>query len=170
MCIYHLVIWSNFNLLHSSQWITFLTQLCLPFYSFCVCLLYSFIMQLTVSSLSPRNLLLLFFCVLSISALTQLVSLALFYVAIKRNSVFLSWFSFLCHIQVLSLVISSRCRLKYPYSCSYFHFCNLVFIISLFVLVLPLPLLLIAAAINLSLLFFSCIPRILALIHLRNPQ
>ena len=29
LCIYHLLIWSNFNLLHSSQWITFPIQSCL---------------------------------------------------------------------------------------------------------------------------------------------
>ena len=28
LCIYHLSVWSNFNLLHNSQWITFPTQSC----------------------------------------------------------------------------------------------------------------------------------------------
>ena len=35
LCIYHLVVWSNFNFLHNSRWITFLTQLCLVLYSLC---------------------------------------------------------------------------------------------------------------------------------------
>ena len=34
-CIYHLVIRSNFNFLHNSQWIAFPTQSCLDLYSFC---------------------------------------------------------------------------------------------------------------------------------------
>ena len=29
LCMYHLFIWSNFNFLHNSQWITFPTQSCL---------------------------------------------------------------------------------------------------------------------------------------------
>ena len=33
MC--HLVVWSNVNFLHNSQWITFPTSLCLVLYSFC---------------------------------------------------------------------------------------------------------------------------------------
>ena len=49
--IYHLSTWSNFNLLHNSQWITFPTQQCLTMYSFCSRLLYSFIIWLTISSL-----------------------------------------------------------------------------------------------------------------------
>ena len=38
--IYHLVVWSNFNLLHNSQWIT---QSCLVLYCFGAILLYSLI-------------------------------------------------------------------------------------------------------------------------------
>ena len=49
---YHLAVWSNFNFLHNSQWITFLTQSCLVSYLFCNSLLHSLIMWLTVSSLS----------------------------------------------------------------------------------------------------------------------
>ena len=30
-CVYYLAVWSNFNLLHNSQWMTFPTQLCLDF-------------------------------------------------------------------------------------------------------------------------------------------
>ena len=43
MCMYHLVVWSNFNLLNNYQWTTFPTQSCLVLYSFvlvyCICLL-----------------------------------------------------------------------------------------------------------------------------------
>ena len=60
LCIYHLYVWSNFNFLHNSQWITMFIQLYLALYSFCANLLHSFIMWLGVSSLPPHNLHLLF--------------------------------------------------------------------------------------------------------------
>ena len=60
LCIYHLFVWSNLNFLHISQWITLLTQLYLVLYSFCTNLLYSLIMWLMVSSLSPHSLHLFF--------------------------------------------------------------------------------------------------------------
>ena len=66
LCIYHLFIWSNFNFLHNSPWIT-LSYLVL--YYFCVNLLHSLIMWSIVSSLSPHNQHLLFCGVLSILAL-----------------------------------------------------------------------------------------------------
>ena len=53
LCIYHLLVWSNWNFLHISQWITLPTQSCLTLYSFCANLLHSLIMWLIVSSLSP---------------------------------------------------------------------------------------------------------------------
>ena len=56
LCIYHLLVWSNLNFLHISQWITLLTQLCLILYSFCANLLHSLIMWLIVSSLSLHSL------------------------------------------------------------------------------------------------------------------
>ena len=59
----HLLVWSNLNFLHNSQWITLLTPSCLALYSFCANLLHSLIMWLMVSSLSPHNLHLLFCCV-----------------------------------------------------------------------------------------------------------
>ena len=34
LCIYHLVVWSNFSFFHNSQWITHPIQSCLVFYSF----------------------------------------------------------------------------------------------------------------------------------------
>ena len=34
LCIYHLLVWSNLNFLHNSQWITSPTQSCLVLYSF----------------------------------------------------------------------------------------------------------------------------------------
>ena len=39
LCIYHLLVWSNLNLLHISQWIILPTQSCLALYSFCANLL-----------------------------------------------------------------------------------------------------------------------------------
>ena len=88
-CIYHLFVWSNWNFLYISQWITLPTQSCLALYSFCANLLHSLIMWLIVSSLSPHRLHLLFCCVLSILALIWLVFMALSCAAIRRDSVFL---------------------------------------------------------------------------------
>ena len=64
VCIYHSFLWSNFNFLHNSQLINLLIQSCLVLYSFCANLLHSLIMRLTISSLSPHNLHLLFCCLL----------------------------------------------------------------------------------------------------------
>ena len=64
LCISHLFVWSNFNFLHSSQWITFPSQSCLVLYSFWTNLLHSIIWWLIISSLSPDNLHLLFSWVL----------------------------------------------------------------------------------------------------------
>ena len=90
LCIYHLFVWSKWNFLHNSQWITFPIQPCLVLFSFCTNLLHSLIMGLIISSLVPHNLCLLFCFALSIRALTYLVLMALFYAAIRRHS-----FSFL---------------------------------------------------------------------------
>ena len=87
LCIYHLFVWSNWNFLHISQWITLPTQSCLALYSFCANLLHSLIMWLIVSSLSSHSLHLLFCCVLSILALIWLVLMALSYAAIWKDSV-----------------------------------------------------------------------------------
>ena len=62
LCLYHLFVWSNFNFLHNSQWITLPTQSCIFLHSFCANLLHSLIMWLMVSSLSPHNQHLLFCC------------------------------------------------------------------------------------------------------------
>ena len=52
LCIYHLFVWSNWNFLHISQWITLPTQSCLALYSVCATLLHSLIMWLIVSSVT----------------------------------------------------------------------------------------------------------------------
>ena len=105
LCIYHLFVWSNLNFLHISQWIPLPTQSCLVLYSFCANLLHSLIIWLTVPSLSPHSLHLLFCCVLSILALIWLVLMVLFCVAIRRDSVSLLKFPFLSHVQVISVII-----------------------------------------------------------------
>ena len=89
LCIYHLLVWSNSNFLHISQWITLPTQTCLALYSSCANLLHSLIMWLIVSSLSLHSQHLLFCCVLSILALIWLVLMALSCAAIRRDSVYL---------------------------------------------------------------------------------
>ena len=93
LCIYHLFIWSNFNFLHNSQWITLLIQFCLVLYSFWANLLHS-LMWLIVLSLSPCNLHLLFSCILCILALIWLILTVLFCAAIRRDLVSLLKFSF----------------------------------------------------------------------------
>ena len=62
LCIYHLVVWSDFNFFRNSQWISFSTQSCLDLHSLCASLPTSVIMWLLVSSLSLHNLHLLFYC------------------------------------------------------------------------------------------------------------
>ena len=56
LCICYLLVWSNLNFLHISQWITLPTQSCLVLYSFCANLLHLLIMWLIVSSLSPHSM------------------------------------------------------------------------------------------------------------------
>ena len=112
LCIYHLLVWSNFNFFHISQWITLPTQPYLVLNSFCAYLLHSLIMWLIVLFRSPHNQHLLLFCVLSILASISLVLMALFCAAIKKDSVSLLKFP------ILSLVFSCETlfisRLKCP--------------------------------------------------------
>ena len=89
LCIYHLLVWSNLDFLHISQWITLPTQSCLVLHYFCANLLQSLIMWLIVSSLSPHSLHLLFYCVLSILASIQLVLMTLKILMILNISVIL---------------------------------------------------------------------------------
>ena len=64
--ICHRVVWSNFHLLHNSQWITFPNQSCIVLYSFCARLLLWDRLSLST------NLYALFCCILSIWALIWL--------------------------------------------------------------------------------------------------
>ena len=105
LCIYHLSVWSNLNFSPISKWITLSTHSCLALYSLYANLLHSLIIWLMVSSLSPYSLHLLFCWVLSILALMWLVLKALSCAAIRRDSVSLLKFPFLCHVQVLSCEI-----------------------------------------------------------------
>ena len=91
LCIYHLFVWSNWNFLHISQWITLPTQSCLTLYSFCANLLHSLIMWLIVSSVSRHSLHLLLCCVLSILALIWFVLMALSCWALSKS--YRTWFA-----------------------------------------------------------------------------
>ena len=137
LCIYYLFVWSNFNFLHNSQWITLPSQSCLILYSFCANFLHSLIMCLIVSSLSAHNLHLLFYCVLFILALIWVVLMALFCAAIIiRGSVSFLRFPFLSHVHVFSCDISLVILLKRPQNYFSSHFCFLVIVVPLvFVLV-----------------------------------
>ena len=149
----HLVVWSNFNFLHNSQWITFPVQLCQVLYSFCTYSLHLPIMWLIVLSLLPhKTYICYFFCILSIFALTKFVLMTMFCAAIKKDSVSLLRFSFLSHVQVYSYEIFFVCCLKYPYSCLSSHFYFLVIVV---LLILVLFVLFLVTVICLS-LFFLC--------------
>ena len=88
LCMYYLLIVSNLNFLHISQWITLPSQSCLVLYSFCANLLHS-LMWLMVSFLSPRSLHLRCCCILSILPLIWFFLMALFCAVISRFSVLL---------------------------------------------------------------------------------
>ena len=107
-------VWSTFNFLHISQWITLPSYSSLGLYSFCNNLLHSLIMQLMVSSLSSHRLHLLFCCVLSILPLILLVFMALFCAAIKRDSISLLKFPFLSQVHILSREMLFISHLKRP--------------------------------------------------------
>ena len=114
LCIYHLFVWSNLNVLHNYQWITLPTQSRLVLYSLWCNLLHSLIMWVIDSSLSPNNLHLLVCCVLSILDLIWLVLMALFCSAIRRDFVSILRFPFLRHVDIFSREISLVNRLKRP--------------------------------------------------------
>ena len=129
LCIYHLFVWSNWNILHISLLITLTIQSCLALYSFRTNFVHSLIMWLIVSSLSPHSLHLLFCCVLSILTLIWLVLMALSCAAIRRDSISLLRFPFLSQVQFFWFVILFIRRLKRLLSCFPSHFCFLVVVI-----------------------------------------
>ena len=112
---------------------------------------HSLIMWLIVSSLSPHNLHLLFCCIMSILTSTSLVLIMLFCDAVIRDSVSLTRFPFLSHVQVFSCLISLVCHLKYLYCCFSSYFCFLVIFV---LLILVLSVLFQIAVISLPLRFF----------------
>ena len=112
LCIYHLLVWSNLNFLHISQWITLPAQSCLVLYSFRANLLHSLIMWWIVSSMLPHSLHLLFCCVLSILVLIWLVLMALSCTATRRDSVSFIRFPFLSQVQVFWCEMLFISRLK----------------------------------------------------------
>ena len=81
--------------------------------------------------------------------------MALFWVAIKRGSIFFLKFPLRSHVQLTLCAISLDCLLKYLYSCCFFsYFYFLDFIVLLFVFKsFMLILLLLASVISFSLLF-----------------
>ena len=95
LCKHYLVVWSNFNLLHNFQRVTFPTHSSLLFYSFDASLLHLLIMWFIVSLLSLYNLHLFSKCVWSIFTRAQLVLLALFSDVIDSVSHLRFFFSFL---------------------------------------------------------------------------
>ena len=121
LCIYHLLVWSNF--LHISQWITLPTQSCLVLYSFCANLLHSLFMWLIVLSLSPHSLHLLFCWVLSILALIWLVLMVLSCAAIKRDQLLSSLL-----LLLLLLSIWTHIFFHIYFFVAFFHAMKIIFI------------------------------------------
>ena len=89
--------------------------------------------------------------------------MALFCVAIRRDSVFLLKFLFLWYVPVFSCETLSVCRLKYQYFCFSSHFCFLIILQFIMVSVLFL-----FTVINLC--SFLCILGDFVLIHLYSLQ
>ena len=126
-----------------------LFHLVYPCFPFCSSWQHQLIMQLTVFALSPRNLHLLFCCVLSISALTWRC-----FVLLLEEILCLSWgFPF---------VAMSRCFREYFRQFVTWNFHTFVFLLifcfygfAVFLSDLILPVLILAAEINLSLLFLT---------------
>ena len=116
-------------------------------------------MWLIISSLLPHNvhlLCLVCFCF-------KIVLMALFFAAIRRDSVSLLRFPFLNHVQVFSCENLLVCRLKCPYSCFSSNFCFLViFILLMFVFTV----LLLVVVISLPSCFFLCLLVVISM-HLR---
>ena len=109
LCIYHLSLWSNFNLLHNSQWITFPTQsfiLFMPVYSIHLCDLLFELCHLLIYTTC--------YFVYYLFLLWHNWFLWYYFVLLLRNTISFLWFPFLSHVQVISCVISFVCLLKYP--------------------------------------------------------
>ena len=98
------------------------SQLCLVLYSFPANLLYSLIMWLIVSSLSPQNPRFLFWCVLSIFYFDNIGLYGVVLCCFKKRFYFSLKVFFLVHIQVFLCEISLACRLKCPFILSLLFF------------------------------------------------
>ena len=88
----HLVLWTNYNFLHSSQWINFPTLLCVALYSCCIRLMHLFIMWLKVLFLSLYNRYLKICWAISVFALTYLVLTEFFSTVMRGASIYLWMF------------------------------------------------------------------------------
>ena len=127
LCIYHLFVWSNFNFLHNSQWISLPTQSRLLFtlseLICCIHLLYDWSCRLC------HYIVCIFCFVASYLGLIWLVRMALFCVVIRRDSVSLLRFPFLSYVHVFSCEMSLVSRLKRSLSffSSHFFSCLLSF-------------------------------------------
>ena len=88
-------------------------------------------MWLIISSLSRHNVHRLICCVLSILTLIWPVLTSLFCAAIRKDSVSLLRFPFLCHVHVFSCKMTLVSHLKRPWDCFTSHFCFLVIVVPL---------------------------------------
>ena len=99
--IYHLVAWSNFNLLHNSQWIFFPTQTCLNFYFFCTSLLHLIYILLLLLFYSLRVFASTHFGVISQKYEWQQVCSSL-----QDSSQYSGWRQQCCSLNFFSLVLN----------------------------------------------------------------
>ena len=127
LCIYHLFVLSNWNILRISQWITLPTHPVSPYtlsvLICCIRLLCDWSFRLC------HRIALIYFCVLSILALIWLFLMALSCAAIRRDSVFRLRFPFLSQVHVFWSEMLFISRLKRRQSCFSSHFCFLVVVI-----------------------------------------
>ena len=148
LCIYHLLVWSNFNLLHNSQWLSFPTQSCLVLYSFYDSLLHLLIMWLLTLAI--------LLCTINF-CFNIIWPYGFICAGIKRDSVSFLRFPFLNQVQKFSWAISQFITGSI-YTIVFFHFCFIVFVVFLSVLTLQLLLLISVISLHLLFLEYSSIP------------
>ena len=89
MCIYYLVVWSSFNFLHNSQWVTYPIQPCLVLYYFSASFIHSLRDWLVVSSL-PLTILL---CIIDFG-FDIICGYGVFWATVRWDSVYLQRFPY----------------------------------------------------------------------------
>ena len=106
LCIYHLLVWSNLNFLHISQWIILPTQSCLALYSLCE--LICCIRLLCDWSFRLCHHIVYIYCFVASYLFTLWYDWFLWrlsFAAIRRDSVSLLRFPFLSQVEIIIIII-----------------------------------------------------------------